>query len=68
MVLRNVYHFLGTEKEEDEFLENINATNKEYITVIKNLNRDSLKAGTLWLLSIVEETRNTVLKHLPSFN
>ena len=60
--------FSGDKKRRDEFLENINATNKEYITVIKNLNRDSLKAGTLWLLSIVEETRNNVLKHLPSFN
>ena len=59
--------FSGDETKKDEFLKNINITNKDYITTLKNLSSDNREVGTLWLLSIVEKTRNSVLKHLPSF-
>ncbi|MBY8984995.1 MAG: UDP-N-acetylglucosamine pyrophosphorylase [Candidatus Lokiarchaeota archaeon] len=59
--------FSGDETKRDEFLKNINITSKDYITAIKNLSSDSREVGTLWLLSIVEKTRNTILKHLPSY-
>jgi len=57
----------GDEKKRDVFLKNIDTTNKDYISAIKNLNEDVKKVGTTWLLSIVENTRNNVLKYLPSF-
>ncbi|MHA1931919.1 MAG: UDP-N-acetylglucosamine pyrophosphorylase [Promethearchaeota archaeon] len=59
--------YSGDEKKRDEFLKNINTTSKDYINAIKNLNEDVKKAGTSWLLSIVENTRSKVLKHLSSF-
>ncbi len=63
--------YSGNENQRDEFLKNINntfkKTGKDYIKVIKNLNERDLKVGTSWLLSIVENTRNTILKYLPSF-
>jgi len=59
--------FSGDEKKRDEFLTNIDLTSKDYITVIKNLDEVSLKIGTLWLLSLVEKSRNHVLKYLPSY-
>ena len=63
--------YSGNEKGRDEFLKNLDNVYKisgnDYITVIKNLNEHNLKVGTSWLLSIVENTRNTLLKYLPSY-
>ncbi len=59
--------YSGDEKMKDEFLNNINTTSKDYINVIRNLDEHNLKVGTSWLLSIVENTRNAILKYLPSF-
>lgn len=63
--------FSGDEKKRDEFLKNvdaiINKTGIDYIKVIKNLDEHNLNVGTVWLLSIVEKTRNNILKYLPSF-
>jgi UDP-N-acetylglucosamine/UDP-N-acetylgalactosamine diphosphorylase len=59
--------YSGDEKNRDEFVNALDNTNKDYISVIKNLNDNIKKAGTSWLLSIVEKTRNTILKYLPSF-
>ncbi|NVM18342.1 MAG: hypothetical protein HWN80_11550 [Candidatus Lokiarchaeota archaeon] len=62
----------GEEKKRVEFLKSINdiykKTGKDYINVIQNLNEYSRKVGTSWLLSIVKNTRNTILNYLPSFN
>ncbi len=59
--------YSGDEKMKDEFLNNIDTTNKDYIDVIQNLDDHNLKVGTSWLLSIVENTRNAILRYLPSF-
>jgi len=59
--------YSGNEKMKEEFLNNINTTNKNYINLIQNLDEHNLNLGTSWLLSIVEKTRNDILKHLPSF-
>jgi len=59
--------YSGNEKMKDEFLNNIDTTNKDYINVIQNLDERNLKVGTSWLLSIVDNTRNAILKYLPSF-
>jgi UDP-N-acetylglucosamine/UDP-N-acetylgalactosamine diphosphorylase len=59
--------YSGDEEKRDELLKNIDFSNRDYITEIKNLNKDVKKAGTSWLFSIVENARNSVLKYLPSF-
>ncbi len=59
--------YSGNEKIKDEFLNNIDTTNKDYINVIQNLDEHNLKVGTSWLLSIVDNARNAILKYLPSF-
>ena len=63
--------YSGDEKKRNEFLKNIDEiikkTGKDYIKVIKKLNEHNLKVGTSWLLSIVENTRITILKYIPSF-
>jgi UDP-N-acetylglucosamine/UDP-N-acetylgalactosamine diphosphorylase len=59
--------YSGNEKMKEEFLNNIDTTNKNYINLIQNLDEHNLNLGTSWLLSIVEKTRNDILKHLPSF-
>jgi len=59
--------YSGDEKMRDEFLNNIDTTNKDYINVIQNLSEHNLKVGTSWLLGIVKNTRNAILKYLPSF-
>ncbi len=59
--------YSGDEKMKEEFLINLDITNKDYINVIQNLDERNLKVGTSWLLSIVENTRNTILKYLPSY-
>ena len=59
--------YSGDEKMKDKFLNNIDTTNKDYINVIQNLSEHNLKVGTSWLLSIVKNTRNAILKYLPSF-
>ena len=58
--------YSGDKRKRDEFLKNID-TSKIYINAIKNLNEQNLVVGTTWLLSIVEDTRNTIMKFLPSF-
>jgi UDP-N-acetylglucosamine/UDP-N-acetylgalactosamine diphosphorylase len=57
----------GLEEKRDKFLKNLDLTIKEYINVIQNLDKNVLEAGTSWLLSIVEKTRSTIMKFLPSF-
>ncbi|GAG92858.1 unnamed protein product, partial [marine sediment metagenome] len=42
-------------------------TGNDYIKVITNLSESDIKIGTSWLLNIVENTRNAILKYLPSF-
>jgi len=59
--------FSGLKEKRYEFLRNIDTTNSNYINAIKNLNEDIIKVGNSWLLSIVEKTRSTVMKFLPSF-
>ncbi len=58
--------YSGNTEKRDEFLKNID-TSKNYISVIQNLSDREIKAGTSWLLSIIEKTRNTILEYLPSF-
>jgi UDP-N-acetylglucosamine/UDP-N-acetylgalactosamine diphosphorylase len=59
--------YSGDESKRDEFLKNIDPTSNDYINTIKNLKEDVKKVGTSWLLSIVESTRNRILRYLPSF-
>ncbi len=59
--------YSGHEEKRDEFLNSIDITSKDYINVIRNLNENIIEIGTSWLLSIVEKTRSTILKYLPSF-
>ncbi len=63
--------YSGDQKKKDEFLENIDATiqkiGNDYIKVIQNLNQNNLEVGASWLLSIVEKTRDKIMKYLPSF-
>jgi UDP-N-acetylglucosamine/UDP-N-acetylgalactosamine diphosphorylase len=59
--------YMGHQDKRDEFLQCLNSTNKDYINVIQDLDEHNLKLGTSWLLSIVEHTRNSILKYLPSF-
>ena len=59
--------YSGDEKMKEEFLNNLDTTNKDYITVIQNMTNGAKKAGTSWLLSIVENTRKNILIYLPSF-
>ncbi|GAG75706.1 unnamed protein product, partial [marine sediment metagenome] len=51
----------------DEFLNNIDTTSKDYISEIQNLSTEIKKVGTSWLLSIVTNTKNVIMKYLPSF-
>lgn len=59
--------YSGDKEKRDEFLNNLDTSTKDYINVIKNLDQHSLELGTSWLLSIVEQTRKTIMKYLPSF-
>jgi len=59
--------FSGLEEKRDEFLKNIDPASGNYLNVIQNLNEDIIEVGTSWLLSIVEKTRSTIMKFLPSF-
>jgi UDP-N-acetylglucosamine/UDP-N-acetylgalactosamine diphosphorylase len=63
--------YSGDENKREDFLKSIDLIIKkigtDYIKVIKNLDEDNLKIGTGWLLSIIEKTRTTILKHLPSY-
>jgi len=63
--------YSGDQKKRDEFLKTIDTIIEkigiDYIKVIKSLDENALNIGTEWLLSIVENTRNTILKYLPSF-
>ena len=59
--------YSGSEEKRDEFLNNIEFTSTDYLNVIRNLNKNNIEIGTSWLLSIVEYTRNTIMKFLPSF-
>ena len=58
--------YSGDEKMKDEFLKSLDMT-KDYINAIKNLSVEIKKVGTSWLVSIVENSRNNILKYLPSF-
>ena len=40
---------------------------KDYKIAIKNWGENIKKIGTAWLLSIVKNTKNVILNHLPSF-
>ena len=59
--------YSGDEEMKDEFLNNIESINKDYIDEIQNLSKEIKKVGTAWLLSIVENTKNVILNYLPSF-
>jgi len=63
--------YSGDEIKRDEFVKNLNSiykkTGNDYINCIKNLNERDLKVGTSWLLSILENTRISILNYLPSF-
>ena len=59
--------YSGDEEMKDEFLNNIDRTNKDFIDEIQNLSEEIKKVGTSWLLSIVENTKNIILNYLPSF-
>ena len=59
--------YSGDEEMKDEFLNNIDRTNKDFIDEIQNLSEEIKKVGTSWLLSIVENTKNVILNYLPSF-
>ena len=64
--------YSGDEKKKGEFVKNIDIMIEkfgyDYIKVIKNLDKDSISLGTDWILSIIENTRNTIMKYLPAFN
>jgi len=64
---RDCLSYSGDEKKRDELLKSIDTSSKDYISEINNLDEDIKKAGTSWLLSIVENTRNKILNYLPSF-
>ncbi|MHA2124515.1 MAG: hypothetical protein ACXABO_05105 [Promethearchaeota archaeon] len=64
---RDALSYSGDEKKRDVLLKNIDISSKDYISEIKNLDEEVKKAGTSWLLSIVENTRNNILNYLPSF-
>ena len=63
--------YSGDEKKKDELLkridESIQKNGTNYIPVIQGLDENIAKLGSEWLLSIVEKTRKTVLKYLPSY-
>jgi len=59
--------YSGDVKNRDKFLKSIDISSKDYIKVIKNLSEYDSKIGTSWLFGIVEKTRNTIMKYLPSF-
>ncbi|KKM02638.1 hypothetical protein LCGC14_1782430 [marine sediment metagenome] len=59
--------YSGDEEMKNEFLNNIDIKNKDFINEIQNLSEDIKKVGTSWLLSIVENTKNVILNYLPSF-
>jgi UDP-N-acetylglucosamine/UDP-N-acetylgalactosamine diphosphorylase len=65
--LNDFLSYSGDERKRIEFLNKLNTTSKDYISVIKNLSEDVKKAGTSWLLSIVEKTREEILKFLPAY-
>jgi glutamyl-tRNA reductase len=64
--------YSGDEKLRTQFSnkvdELIHKVGSDYIKVIQKLDEDALEAGISWLLSIVEKTRNTTLKYLPSYS
>ena len=66
-VFNECLSYSGDEEMKDEFLNNIDPTNKDFINEIQNLSESTKKVGTSWLLSIVENTKNVILKYLPSF-
>lgn len=63
--------YSGDETKKNEFIKKIDTIIEkigfDYIKVIKNLDEYSLSVGTEWLLSIIEKTRTTIFKHLPSY-
>ncbi|TXT64990.1 MAG: hypothetical protein BAJALOKI1v1_490017 [Promethearchaeota archaeon] len=70
-ILREEESYLGNEDLKTEFLEHLDNIlkneNNKYTKIIKHLNENVRNAGIAWLNSIIEETRNKVLKYLPSF-
>jgi UDP-N-acetylglucosamine/UDP-N-acetylgalactosamine diphosphorylase len=56
-------------KEEllQELRQSIITNNNDYLKSIKNLNENSKSAGRAWLSSIIKETKDSILKLLPSF-
>jgi len=59
--------FSGDEKKKDEFLKNLELSDKDYISFIRDLDDQIKKEGTSWLLSIVNNAKNKVLEYLPSY-
>ena len=63
--------YSGEEAQKIEFLKSIDIciqkNGKNYIKVIQNLSESDIKVGTSWLLTIVDNVRNSILKYLPSY-
>ncbi|MHA2398033.1 MAG: hypothetical protein ACXADU_03990 [Promethearchaeota archaeon] len=59
--------YSGDEKMRNEFVKSLDVSSKDYISAIRDLDDDTKKVGTSWLLSIVEYARKMVLEYLPSY-
>jgi hypothetical protein len=61
----------GDETKREELLialeKIIQKNGNEYLKVIQQLNEKDSEIGSMWLLSIVEKIRITMLNYLPSF-
>ena len=68
---RSQVNIVVKENLRDTFLErirlNIRNSGKDYISVIKGLESEAAKLGTLWLQGIVDHTTTGALKTIPSF-
>jgi len=64
--------YAGNDQEKELFLKSIDAAiqkaGKDYIKVIQSLDESNKETGVSWLQGIVENTREAIMKHLPSFN
>jgi UDP-N-acetylglucosamine/UDP-N-acetylgalactosamine diphosphorylase len=63
--------YAGEENKRDLFLKNIDILIKKlgnnYIKVIQGMDENHKEIGIAWLQSILEKTRNSILKYLPSY-
>lgn len=70
-LLNELRRYEGVNSDRDTFLElihhKIKSEGNDYIAVIKKLNIEDAKSGTLWLQGIVDHITSTTLSVLPSF-